>query len=240
MSAETPLMMLFRRVHRAAGEVERLRLDLSRGDDFDYVFEAISDELHEMDPPDLPRRQRLRRLRRGLRVILRLAFSLEERRLLSESLPSLEVILGEAIARLRRTTTLDDVRSYEPALRTPATLYLLDEIFRAKARCLPSIRIREFEFLAEGWEIYVCNFEIDNRRSLASDKSLRSVHTKDEFLLWFLERRIGAERLNPREFPRIARLLMLRLQLASGDYSAPTLQSGNSTAPTESDTAAAI
>jgi hypothetical protein len=236
MSAETPLMMLFRRVHRAAGEVERLKLDLSRGDDFDYVFEAISNELHEMDPPDLLRRQRLKHLRCELRVILRLAFTPEERRCLSESLPSLEVILGEATARLRRTSTLDDVRSYEPALRTPATLYLLDEIFRAKARCLPSIRIREFEFLTEGWEIYVCNFEIDNRRSLASDKSLRSVHTKDEFLLWFLERKIGAERLNPRQFPRIARLLMMRLQLATGDYPTSTMQSANSTALTAGNT----
>jgi hypothetical protein len=239
MCAETPLMMLFRRVHRAAREVERLRLDLSRGDDVDFVLEAISNELHWMDPPDPLRRQRLRRLRRGLRVILRLAFSLEERRRLSESLPSLEVIIGEAIARLRRTSTLDDVRSYEPALRTPATLYLLDEMFREKARCLPSIRVREFEFLIEGWEIYVCNFEIDHHRSLASDRSLRGVHTKDEFLLWFLERKIGAERLNPRQFPRIARLLMMRLQLASGDYPAPRLQSGNSTALKEGDTPAA-
>jgi hypothetical protein len=114
------------------------------------------------------------------------------------------MIVGEAIACLRRTSTLDDVRSYEPALRTPATLYLLDETFREKVDCLPSHRARQFEFLIEGWEIYVGDYEIDNGRSLVSDKSLRNVHSKEEFFRWFLERKIGAELLNPGEFSAVA------------------------------------
>jgi hypothetical protein len=203
MSAETPLMTLFRRVHRATCEVERLKLDLSRGDDIDSLLKLISKELHKIDPPDLLRRQRLKQLRRGLRLICRLAFTPDEQCWPSESLPSLEMIVGAAIACLRRTSTLDDVRSYEPALRTPATLYLLDEIFREKVDCLPSHRARQFEFLIEGCEIYVGDYEIDNGRSLVSDKSLRNVHSKEEFFRWFLERKIGAELLNPGEFSAV-------------------------------------
>ncbi len=96
------------------------------------------------------------------------------------------MIVGATIACVRHASTLDDVRSYEPPLRRPATLYLLDQIFEEKSQYLPSERVRELEFLIDSWQIYVCDFETDNHRSLASDKGLRNVHSKDELLQWFL------------------------------------------------------
>jgi hypothetical protein len=209
MSAETPLIMLFRRIHRAAGEAERLKLDLSCGDDIDGLLELISEQFQALDPPDPLHQQQLKHLRRELRLIRTLAFSPAERRCPSESLLSLKMTAGGAIACLRRTSTLDEVRSYEPALRTPATLYLLDEIFREKVQCLPSHRARQFEFLIEGCQIYVGDYEIDNGRSLVSDKSLRNVHSKDEFFRWLLDQKIGAEHVNPGEFPAIARFFTM-------------------------------
>lgn len=231
MSAVTPLLMLFRRTHRAAGEVERLKLDLSCGDNIDGLLEAISEELHEMDPPNRLRQQRLRHLRGELKVIRRLALAPSERRCSSESLSSLEVILGEAIACLRRTSTLDDVRSYEPSLRTPATLYLLGEIYREKVRSLPSHRARQFEFLIEGCEIYVGDYEIDNGRSLVWDKSLRNVHSKDEFFRWFLDRKIGAEHLNPGQLSAIARVFTRTPSQVPGDSFSHALGSADRTVP---------
>lgn len=148
MLSDTPLILLFHRIHRAGLQLERLNLDVDPDDGIKELLEAIRDKLRSLGPRDQVRRQPLKLLRHDLRMIMISAFLPDERRRCgSESLTSLKMLIGATIACVRRASTLDDVRSYEPSLRTPGTLYLLDQIFEEKSQCLPSGRIREFEFL---------------------------------------------------------------------------------------------
>lgn len=79
MLSDTPLILLFHRIHRAGLQLERLNLDVDPDDGIKELLEAIRDKLRSLGPRDQVRRQPLKLLRHDLRMIMISAFLPDER-----------------------------------------------------------------------------------------------------------------------------------------------------------------